>query len=249
MMTTAESIDHDFNRKIHTGELTQALNDWARIEPLLAGIEPDAFRKLQGPRADMLLGAMVRVFQTTKDNNAALIIQKALLPGTLRLATRMLRTPCFRHLSVDDVIAQVYETLHRIPIANRTRAVAANILLDSRQRLSRDHLRGELTLIDDQQGGLDHASHGSAGDVLVDTSAKEPFKVMEAAMCVTSGVDRFGLAKTDPSNEFIGRRVLVEGHRPVDVAGELGCAPRIVNDRLTRIRRAVRNEFALAEAA
>ena len=83
----------------------------------------------------------------------------------------------------------------------------------------------------------------------MDASAKERFKVMEAAVCVTSGVDRSGLAKTDPSNEFIGRRVLGEGHRAVDVAGELGCAPRILNDRLTRIRRAVRNEFALAVAA
>lgn len=235
--TTADAIDREFTQMVRSGELAECFARWASQEDALSPIEPESFVGLKGSQADLLLAAMVRIFQSTKDNRAALILQKALLPGTLRLASKMRFGGQGNDISIDDVIAQVYETLHRLPIANRPNKVAANILLDSRQHLSRENRRGQLGLIADSNTGE---------PVIEDSCVASAFDTVEGAMVIEAGVASFGHAKSRPEYEYIARRVLLEGHRAVDVAAELGCPARVVHDRLTHIRRAVRSELMSA---
>jgi hypothetical protein len=81
-------------------------------------------------RADEVLGALVGIAaaEGSDDPEAVLVVLHLLLPGTERIASRM------RHLNHDAlalVLGELTIQIRRFPIRRRTRAHAANLLMDT----------------------------------------------------------------------------------------------------------------------
>lgn len=139
----------------------QTLARWARAEPALAAVtSPHELAVLLRPgvdphRADELLGALVRLAAADghDDADAVLLLLHLLSDGAVALAARLSDLPGdVLALVVGELTAQV----RAFPWRRRTRAYAANLLLDTKAALLRE-LRPHRT-----------RRHPDAAEVLVD---------------------------------------------------------------------------------
>ncbi len=138
------------------GALQPRLRAWAASEPALAGFATpqQLLRNLRGlrgrPRAeDAILAALVR--QAQSDPLAARVVLQALLPGLKALAGRILLEAGEREELWSALLAHCWERIRRYPIERRPRRIAANVLLDTLKKTTRElkrqrHLR-------DNEGG------------------------------------------------------------------------------------------------
>ena len=121
-----------------TDRLLGRLEDWAELEPDLAGL--GSLTELAGvvhepgepSRADAILGALVRIAAQDggDDRDAALVVAHLLANGTRRMAFQL------RDLSadIDTIVAgQLWLQIREFPCRRRTRAFAKNILLDTKR--------------------------------------------------------------------------------------------------------------------
>jgi DNA-directed RNA polymerase specialized sigma24 family protein len=139
------------------GALQPRLRAWAASDPALAGFATpqQLLRNLRGlrgrPRAeDAILAALVR--QAQSDPLAARVVLQALLPGLKALAGRIMLEAGEREELWSALLAHCWERIRRYPIERRPARIAANVLLDTlkkttrelkRQRHLRDHEGGE----------------------------------------------------------------------------------------------------------
>ena len=139
------------------GPLQGRLACWAAEEPALAGFGTPQqllrhLRSLRGRRAaeDAILAALVR--QAQADAQAARVVLQALLPGLKALAGRLLLEPDEREEIWSALLAHCWERIRCYPIERRPSRIAANVLLDTlqkttrelkRQRRDRDELAGD----------------------------------------------------------------------------------------------------------
>lgn len=139
----------------------QTLERWRRLEPALAGLTdlPGLARQLRPgmPRArtDELLGALVRLAAADghDEPDAVLVLLHLLSDGVEVLAARLAdQTGDSLALVVGELTVQI----RSFPWRRRTRAYAANLLLDTKAALWRE-LRPHRT-----------RTHPQAGEVLVD---------------------------------------------------------------------------------
>ena len=141
------------------GPLQDRLRCWAAEEPALAGFATPQqllrhLRGLRGRRAaeDEILAALVR--QAQPDAQAARVVLQALLPGLKALAGRLLLEPDEREEIWSALLAHCWERIRCYPLERRPSRIAANVLLDTlqkttrelkRQRRDRDELAGDQT--------------------------------------------------------------------------------------------------------
>ena len=125
------------------GPLQQRLRLWAEQEPALAGFATPQqllrqLRSLRGrPRAeDAILVALVR--QAHADPLAARVVLQALLPGLKALAGRLLLEASERDELWSSLLAHCWERIRSYPLERRPTRVAANVLLDTLKRTSRE---------------------------------------------------------------------------------------------------------------
>jgi hypothetical protein len=144
--------------RLHTD---QRLTGWAAREPVLAGVTdveqlPVLLATGADPsHSDNILGALVRLAAAGggNDTDAALLVVHLLSDGALALAHRL------QDLSADMlalVIGELTAQIRAFPWRRRTRAFAANLLLDTRSAVLRE-LRPYRT-----------RTYPFAGEVLVD---------------------------------------------------------------------------------
>jgi hypothetical protein len=136
------------------GPLQIRLRCWAAAEPALAGFATPQqllrhLRSLRGRREaeDAILAALVR--QAAGDAHAARMVLQALLPGLKALAGRLLLEPDEREEIWSALLAHCWERVRRYPLERRPGRIAANVLLDTLQRTTRElkrqrRERGEL---------------------------------------------------------------------------------------------------------
>lgn len=86
-------------------------------------------------RADQVLARLVQETQAGVPQADRILLQ-LLLPGTVRLASKWWALGCIEERSAAAVSA-VYSRIRRYPLVRRPRRIAANILLDASQDLSR----------------------------------------------------------------------------------------------------------------
>jgi hypothetical protein len=141
------------------GPLQIRLQIWAAAEPALAGFATPQqllrhLRSLRGRREaeDAILAALVR--QAAEDAHAARMVLQALLPGLKALAGRLLLEPDEREEIWSALLAHCWERIRRYPLERRPGRIAANVLLDTlqkttrelkRQRRDRGELAGDLS--------------------------------------------------------------------------------------------------------
>ena len=125
------------------GPLQGRLRRWAANEPALAGFATPQqllrhLRSLRGRRADedAILAALVR--QAGADPQAARVVLQALLPGLKALAGRLLLEPDEREEIWSALLAHCWERIRCYPIERRPSRIAANVLLDTLQKTTRE---------------------------------------------------------------------------------------------------------------
>ena len=140
------------------GPLAPRLRAWARSEAALAGFATpqQLLRHLRGLRGqpaaeDEILAALVR--QARSDPLAARLVLQALLPGLKARAGRLLLDADERDAVWSALLAHCWERIRRYPLERRPSRIAANTLLDTlqkttrelkRQRRYNEQFRGEL---------------------------------------------------------------------------------------------------------
>ena len=136
------------------GPLRGRLHSWAVVEPTLAGFATpqQLLRHLRGLRGrreaeDEILAALVR--RARVDAAAARVVLQALLPGLKVIAGRLLLEPDEREEIWSSLLAHCWERIRCYPLERRPTRIAANVLLDTLQKTTRElkrrrRERGEL---------------------------------------------------------------------------------------------------------
>jgi hypothetical protein len=125
------------------GPVAARLRTWAQAEPALAGFATpqQVLRHLLSrgsthPTKDAVLAALVR--QARSDPLAARFVLQALLPGLKGLAGRLLLEADERDEVWSALLAHCWERIRRYPLERRPARIAANTLLDTLQKTTRE---------------------------------------------------------------------------------------------------------------
>ncbi len=217
----------------------RCLAGWATHFPSLEGWTIEA---LSAPRwseaTDRMQHDLVALAQEG-NGDAAITLLVQLRPGLLRLVRS--RERAFgesRVESCDEVRAVFHETLYRHRLDRRPRRIAANLVLDTRQRLYRGVTpRSPVT-------PPPGAASGRAGAGLRPGPGPE---VVDSAWMLRRAIERLpGSSRSRAiTAEAAYRRWTLDQPRS-EVAGALGLRPAALDTRLHRLRRVVRQELEQA---
>jgi DNA-directed RNA polymerase specialized sigma24 family protein len=169
-------LDADWHHVATSPAATGALAAWRRTEPLLGGFRDfealrEAVHDREDPqRSDAILAALVRLAAVTghNDTTAAWLVIQLLKPGAIHLAGRLAPLVGGPATSEQLVFAELTIRIREYPWRRRPQRVAANLLLDCRQRILRDQQRHRPELLADHD--IDSREH-VAPDVFDDTMA------------------------------------------------------------------------------
>lgn len=204
--------------------------EWTDRYPSLAGWTPDALAHPRWSMAtDRLQHDLVALAQGG-DGDAALTLLVQLRPGLLRLVRgREIALGEARADACDEVRAVFNETLYRHPLDRRPERIAANLVLDTRQRLHRVRRHPVAPATD---GGM--------------TTWPEPDAVTPGAM-LRHAIDRLpGSADSRAVTAEAAYRAWILEQSHTVIARELGLRPATVASRLHRLRLVVRQEWQAA---
>lgn len=134
-----DALDREWGELSGSRRLREALRRWAERDPALDFESPAALvstleRRDHDPAAtDAVLGALARRART--DDLAARLLLQLVLPGCKRLLRLYGRGDPDEWAAF--IVTTAWDRIRRYPIDRRPRSVAANILLDVRQRVVR----------------------------------------------------------------------------------------------------------------
>jgi hypothetical protein len=142
-------LDADWSRLATSAAAATALATWRCTEPVLVGYHNfEALREVVHDRADLersdrVLAALVRLAAVTghDDSNAAWLVVQLLKPGAIHLAARLAPMVGDQATSEQLVFAELTIRVRGYPWQRRPQRIAANLLLDCRQRIVRDQRR------------------------------------------------------------------------------------------------------------
>jgi hypothetical protein len=142
-------LDSEWQHLAGTRASVAALRRWGRLEPDLAGLadlqqlRATVHHRADPARADRLLAALVRLAAVDghDDQLAARTVLQLLVPGAVRLARGIIPYAGDNATALGVVFTELAIGIRTYPWRRRPRHVAANLLLDCRQRLTRRHQR------------------------------------------------------------------------------------------------------------
>jgi hypothetical protein len=174
---------------------------WGELDPALAGF-PSPQRLLRHlrsrhdvhPSKDAVLAALVR--QAGTDPVAARLVMQALLPGLKGLAGRLLLEADERDEVWSALLAHCWERIRRYPLERRPSRIAANTLLDTLQKTTRElkrqrRYRDQLT--DAPERTADTRTDRDVERVLARAVAATAISAEEAELILRSRIDRVDL--------------------------------------------------------
>jgi DNA-directed RNA polymerase specialized sigma24 family protein len=167
------------------------------------------------------------------NGDAATTLLVQLRPGLIRLARWVaVAADLAWPDAIDEVRAVFFETLYRHPLERRPHSIAANLLLDTRQRVIRAHRRTS------QRVGLaavgpqppSGSEVGAAGDV-------DPISRLLVTQVLRAGLDQLpGSDESRALTATIAYRAWVLDQSRSDIARDLGLNPEVVTSRLHRLK-------------
>lgn len=220
----------------------RVLARWVAGDGRLSGWRPaELANPTSGPRTDVMQATLVSLAQQgSAEAGITLLVQ--LRPGLVRLA----RSACGwewipNHDVSDEVQATFFEVLYRHDLERRPNRIAANLLLDTRQKLWRRVPRSgppTVSLATSASVGL-----GLDWSEAVAARSGEPPWVanIELWLHLQDGVN--GLPGSDASKRLtatMAYRAWIEDESTSAIAADLGVAPQTVATRLYRLRRILR---------
>jgi hypothetical protein len=142
-------LDDEWRHLASSRGAVAALHRWGGVEPDLAGwSDLDRLRAAvhdrgEPARADRLLSALVRLAAVDghDDRLASRTVLQLLVPGAVRLARSVIPLAGDNSSALGLVFTELAIGIRTYPWQRRPRHVAANLLLDCRQRLTRRHQR------------------------------------------------------------------------------------------------------------
>ena len=167
------------------------------------------------------------------NGDAATTLLVQLRPGLIRLARWVaVAADLAWPDAIDEVRAVFFETLYRHPLERRPHSIAANLLLDTRQRVIRAHRRTS------QRVGLaavgpqppSGSEVGAAGDV-------DPISRLLVTQVLRAGLDQLpGSDESRALTATIAYRAWVLDQSRSDIARDLVINPEVVTSRLHRLK-------------
>ena len=215
------------------GELRR--RHWSSRYPTLTGWSVD---ELGSPRSSGRTDRMQRdlvALAQGGDSEAALTLLVQLRPGLIRLVRWLAASGSNGHgESVDEVRAAFYETVCRHRLDRRPARIAANLVLDTRQRLHRAGQRAARTTAtsDDDLDRLRRPSPARSPDPIDGLAV---LQVLRRALDELPGSPQ----SRDLTARAAYRAWILDQPRAV-LADELGLGPGAVSTRLHRLRSSVR---------
>ncbi|MEL6983877.1 MAG: hypothetical protein AAFO29_15735, partial [Actinomycetota bacterium] len=231
------NIDVDVDQWIrwrHSRRGRRCWDGWARERPSLAGWTT---AELVDPRrsaaTDRLQHDLVALAQSGH-GDAAVTLLVQLRPGLLRLVRSRARYTGETWAEAgDEVRAVFHETLYRHPLHRRPQRIAANLVLDTRQRLLR------------AGGGRPPAPPLSEQGVT--TAAGPDPDELAVAWTLRRAIDRLpGSSASRALTAEAAYRAWILDQPRSEVADAVGLRPAALDTRLHRLRRVVRQEWAEA---
>jgi hypothetical protein len=142
-------LDCEWQHLTASRSAATALRQWGAREPALAGwadleqLRAAVHDRTDPARADRLLSALVRLAAVDghDDQLAARTVMQLLVPGAVRLARDVLPMSGDNASALGVVFTELAIGIRTYPWQRRPHHVAANLLLDCRQRLTRRHQR------------------------------------------------------------------------------------------------------------
>jgi hypothetical protein len=148
-VSLAERLDVEWERLASAASSRRALAHWSGLEPALSGwsdleqVRATAHDRTDPERADRILAALVRLaaLDGHADPLATRVLLQLLIPGAVRLAGSLTAMLGDRRSAEAAVFGELAIGIRTYPWRRRPARVAANLLLDCRQRLTRRHQR------------------------------------------------------------------------------------------------------------
>lgn len=142
-------LDNEWLHLVGSPATADALARWGRLEPALVGwSDLDSLRAAVHDRDDLergdrILAALVRLAAVTGHGDvlAARVVLQLLVPGAIRLGQSLTAMIGDQLASEAAVFAELTILIRTYPWQRRPHRIAANLLLDCRQRLIRTHHR------------------------------------------------------------------------------------------------------------
>jgi len=231
---------------------------WARDHPALAGWCSDAtssgdsdghlppfLAPVSSPRTDAMQAALVSLAQRG-DDAAAMALLVQLRPGLVRLHRQLaFHQRWTRSDAVQEVRAVFLEVLSAHRLDRRPTKIAANLLLDTRQRLHRTVGRRTPPTGIGTTAEPVEVIDGTA--VAHDVHTLSPVLAYETLRTAAAALP--GTPSSRQLTTNVGFRAWVLGQSGPDIADELNLSAVGVRTRLHRFRAAVRDEFERDRAA
>lgn len=148
-------LDREWNHLARSRATRAMLHAWATTEPDLTGLaDLEQLRaavhdRTRPERADRLLAALVRLAAADHgaDRLAARVVLQLLLPGAARLSRQLAAAFGGGDAALAVVLGELTIGIRSYPWRRRPGRIAANLLLDTRQRLLRWHRRSTRELL------------------------------------------------------------------------------------------------------
>ncbi|MEU1813014.1 hypothetical protein [Micromonospora aurantiaca (nom. illeg.)] len=147
-------MEHEWEALTQSSAAAAALRRWADVEPALAGwsdlvaLRTATEDRADPARSDAILAGLVRLAARDggDDELAARVLLQLVLPGAVRLGRRIGAVTGDPVDAEATVLAELATLIRAYPWRRRPHRIAANLLLDCQQRLSRAarRVRGEV---------------------------------------------------------------------------------------------------------
>ncbi len=231
---------------------TMTLLRWTAGDPALAGWTSDRLRRPGGgPATDRMQAALVARSQAGEEA-ATLTLVVQFEPALRRLVSTRRRREgsTMADEAVADVIGAFTEVVLTHDLVRRPARIAANLVLDTRQKLDRlDRCHRRTTVIDTAGELADRPQLRLLGNA---ATAGEP-AVAEAVDLVCSVAEALDALGGDAASRRLTRELAVRAWVLGETSGELaartGLEPSAVRARLCRLRADVRRRYVADDEA
>lgn len=207
-----QRLDAEWRHLVLSPATAQALTRWHRLEPAIVGLaDLDQLRatvhdRTNLERGDSILAALTRLGAVTGHGDllAARVVLQLLVPGAIRLAQSLAPMVGDQSTSEAMVFAELTILIRTYPWERRPRRIAANLLLDCRQRLVRSHdrTRPEISAglsLHDTNAATDSDDRSALPDVLWWAQRRGILSRFETQLLFASHVADI------PMNQLVGR--------------------------------------------
>lgn len=222
-MTLFSELDAEWPELGASRTAVAALQIWARTDPALEGFEDlrDVVHFVQRSGLRLRGGAVLACLaaRAPSDPLAARALLQVVLYGLIRIAADFRSAAHSDEEAASVVVAVAYERIRTYPIERRPRSIAANILLDTRQGVSRSLCRRRVPEVLTADVGR-HAAEAAGA-----SAADELLGLIDEAV-------RTRKLRVDDARLIVSTRVA--GVPTAELAALRGCAPQSLRRRRQR---------------